>query len=91
MYADDTVIFANSMERLQTLIARIAEVSQRFGLEYNKKKTQYMVISKNQVPAGQLAVNQQSIRRGTNFTHLGTKKKQGIGPFLRNKMKNRES
>lgn len=45
-YADDTVIFADSIESLQQLMDGVNEVSERYGLEMNINKTKFMVISK---------------------------------------------
>lgn len=48
-YAYDTVIFTDNHEGLQKLITRVAEVRKNNGLEFNIRKTQYMVISKHSV------------------------------------------
>ena len=71
-YADDTIIFADSMEGLQTLVERVAETSQLYGLDFNVKKTKYMVISKNQIPHEQLMINNQPITTVNSYTYLGT-------------------
>jgi len=46
-YADDTVIFTNDIGGLQYLMDRVVEVSERYGLILNIKKTKFMIISKN--------------------------------------------
>lgn len=71
-YADDTIVFADSLEGLQSLITRIANFSKEYGLDFNIKKTKYMVISKNNIPPGQLLVNQQPVIRVSNYVYLGT-------------------
>ena len=71
-YADDTIVFADSLQNLQALVTNIAEVSQRYGLDLNVKKTKYMVISKNRAPPGQLMVNQQQVEQVRSYTYLGS-------------------
>jgi len=43
-YADDTVIFINDIVGLQYLMDRVVEVSERYGLILNIKKTKFMII-----------------------------------------------
>ena len=45
-YADDTVLVADSEEKLQSLLNALNEVSERKGLKLNKSKTEVMVISR---------------------------------------------
>lgn len=71
-YADDTIIFADTLEGLQALISSVAETSQRYGLDFNIKKTKYMTISKNQIPVGQLLVNQKPVTYVSGYVYLGT-------------------
>ena len=46
-YTDDTAIIASSLEDLQSLLQRVSEVSEDFGLKLNISKTKRMLISKN--------------------------------------------
>lgn len=46
-YADDTVVFPDSVEGLQELMTRIANAGKTYGLETNIKISKYLVISKN--------------------------------------------
>lgn len=70
-YADDTAVFADSLENLQELMTRITETSQRYGLPLNIKKTKYMIISKNTNHPGQLTVNGKVIEKVKTHTYLG--------------------
>ncbi|XP_014677047.1 PREDICTED: uncharacterized protein LOC106816918 [Priapulus caudatus] len=50
-YADDTVLVADSQERLQGLVEKVVEESIEKGLRVNKGKTEVMVISRRaQIP-----------------------------------------
>lgn len=72
-YADDTVVFADSLEGLQELMDRIVEAGSECGLSLNIKKTKFMVISKdNNIQPGQLVIDNQQIEKVTNYTYLGT-------------------
>lgn len=71
-YADDTVIFADSLENLQILMNRVTESSQRQGLEINITKTKLMIISKSNIPRCHLMINQKPIEQVKKYTYLGT-------------------
>lgn len=45
-YADDTVIFADSLQGLQELVTRVNEESNKYGLQMSITQTKFMVISK---------------------------------------------
>ncbi|KAI5754908.1 hypothetical protein M8J77_012531 [Diaphorina citri] len=45
-YADDTVLFASSMEDLQKLVNKITSKCEAYGLRLNTSKTKYMIITK---------------------------------------------
>ena len=47
-YADDTVLLADSEEKLQNLIQIVDRKSMIYGMELNAKKTETMVITKKQ-------------------------------------------
>ena len=49
-YADDTVIIADSAEKLQLLVETVNRESELMGLRINVKKTEVIVTSKNQEP-----------------------------------------
>lgn len=71
-YADDTVVFADSMEGLQRLMDRVVESSSKYGLDLNINKTKYMIISKNTLPARRLIVKNEEIKRVGQYIYLGT-------------------
>lgn len=71
-YADDTIVFADNLNDLQILTNRITEVSNRYGLALNIKKTKFMTISKKPILNAQLTINQQNIERVEQYTYLGT-------------------
>lgn len=66
------MVFANSLESLQELMTRIAEISEQYGLTLNANKTKYMVISKETIPSGQLTVNNHQIERVSKYNYLGS-------------------
>jgi len=55
-YADDTVIFADSIEGLQQLMDKVNEVSERYGLKMNINKTKFMVVRKEKKENCQLII-----------------------------------
>ena len=71
-YADDTAIIASSLEDLQSLLQRVSDVSEDFGLKLNISKTKWMLISKNKTPIGRLSLNQTPIEHVERYTYLGT-------------------
>uniref|UniRef100_A0A8D8RKC5 Craniofacial development protein 2 n=1 Tax=Cacopsylla melanoneura TaxID=428564 RepID=A0A8D8RKC5_9HEMI len=72
-YADDTIMLADTIEGLQKLMTKIAEVSSSYGLDINASKTKLMIISKEQISSdAQIIVNQVRIERVTQCQYLGT-------------------
>lgn len=71
-YAEDTVIFADSMERFQQLMSRITACSQAYGLDTNTKKTKLIIVSKEKMENCQLTINQELIEQVNSYTYLGT-------------------
>lgn len=66
--ADDTLIFADSAEGLQTLVNKVANVSRKYGLDINSKKTKCMLISKNNSQNFSLTISNQAIDRVQHTT-----------------------
>lgn len=52
--ADDTIAFADSMERLQEIMNGVTEVNLEYGLLLNAKRAKYLIISKNNIRPDQL-------------------------------------
>lgn len=70
-YADDTVILADNADDLQALLHMVQEKSEHLGLKINSKKTKFMVVSKNNIPATPLYLNGILIEEVTKFKYLG--------------------
>ena len=71
-YADDTVLMAESQEKLQTLLNIVVEVSKKRGLSINCKKTKCMVVSKRENPHCEVKVGDIDIEQVTKFNYLGS-------------------
>lgn len=71
-YVDDTIAFADTIEGLQTLMSKIHETSEAYGLDINTSKTKFMIVSKKEINGVNLYVNQARIERVTKYTYLGT-------------------
>ncbi|KAL4120153.1 hypothetical protein QTP88_012884 [Uroleucon formosanum] len=71
-YADDAIVFADSIEGLQLLMDRITEASMRYGLDINTNKTKFMIISKEDITGVHLSINQSRIERVHKYQYLGT-------------------
>ncbi|KAI5707563.1 hypothetical protein M8J77_011831 [Diaphorina citri] len=71
-YADDTIVFSDSLEGLQSLVNKIAAVSAKYGLDINSKKTKFMAISKSNIANANITINNQPIERVTQSSYLGT-------------------
>ena len=51
-YADDIVLIANSQEKLQEMVDIFVKYSEEKGLSVNFKKTECMIVTKNQIISG---------------------------------------
>ncbi|KAL1447016.1 hypothetical protein WDU94_015647 [Cyamophila willieti] len=71
-YADDTIVFSDTLEGLQTLMIRVTETSRAYGLDINTSKTKFMIISKENITGVNLYINQTRIERVSQYTYLGT-------------------
>lgn len=71
-YADDTVLLAETLEDLQTIINKIVEVSEEYGLTLNTNKTKYMLITKSTLDNSNMYVKVQPIERVRKYNYLGT-------------------
>ena len=71
-YADDTVLIADSEQKLQTLLTTAMVKSEEKGLQLNTKKTECMVISKKaNVPTTNILCKGEKIKQVKNFKYLG--------------------
>jgi len=74
-YADDTVLIADSEEKLQNLVNIVNENSNKFGMALNEKKTEAMVITKKReedLPTCNISVNGTTLAQVKTFKYLGT-------------------
>ncbi|KAG1686094.1 Retrovirus-related Pol polyprotein from type-1 retrotransposable element R2 [Nymphon striatum] len=71
-FADDTALIAASEKKLQALLDKVVECSDKMGLTINVKKTKSMTISKKQQPPNcKLTIGQKSIEQKDKFNYLG--------------------
>ena len=72
-YADDTVLMADSEEKLKALVQKVSEHSEAMGIKINRKKTKTMVITeKDRSPTIRLRINNDEIEQVDNFVYLGS-------------------
>ena len=71
-YADDTAIVADSHDKLQILINALDQSSTERGLSINIKKTEVMVITKDEVPPRtNIRINNETVKQTDSFKYLG--------------------
>ena len=71
-YADDTVLIADSEEKLQNILTTVAVESENKGLQLNAKKTECMVISKqSDIPVSNILCKGERITQVDTFKYLG--------------------
>ena len=72
-YADDTVIIADTTEKLQALVDMVKRESEKMGLKINIKKTEVVVASKNSEPPNcNIIIDNTRIKQASNFIYLGS-------------------
>ena len=71
-YADDTVIFADSIDGLQHLMSNLEDCSECYGLDMNISKTKLMIISKNNIQNCHITIKGKYLERVKRYTYLGT-------------------
>ena len=80
-YADDTVIIADTSEKLQALVDVVKRESEKMGLKINIKKTEVVVASKNPEPPNcNIIINNTRIKQANNFVYLGSTISQDARP-----------
>ena len=72
-YADDTVLVADTENKLQRLVDRLDEGCNRYGLKINKRKTEVMGITKRreQLPV-QIGLGGDILNQVNSFKYLGS-------------------
>jgi hypothetical protein len=81
-YADDTVLFADSMEDLKNLVDKLNNEGQKYRLEINVAKTKLMIISRNEYPEAQLIINGKHVERVQEFKYLGAYISDQLEPLV---------
>ena len=71
-YADDTILIADSEEKLQDIVTTVTKESENKGLQLNAKKTECMVISKRpDSPICNVSCKGKRIQQVNTFRYLG--------------------
>ena len=71
-YTDDTVLIADSVEKLKNIISTVIVESENKGLQLNTKKTECIVISKQSaIPVCNILCKGQIIKQVGTFKYLG--------------------
>ena len=72
-YADDTALIAEPQEKLQALLNKVVEESEKKGMTINCKKTECMVIRKRKDVANcELNTGNNVIKKVRKFNYLGS-------------------
>ena len=71
-YADDTVLIADSEDKLQRIVERVNAAGEAMGLKINRSKTECMVISKGGAPTCNISVGNEPIQQVNKFKYLGS-------------------
>ena len=68
-YADDTILMAKSKEELKSLLMKVKEKSEKFGLKLNIQKTKIMASS----PISSWQIDGETLKTVTDFIFWGSK------------------
>ena len=74
-YADDMILIADTPEKLQNLVNTIVEVSKKYCMELNTKKTKVMTIARQNeagIPPLRITVGHEILEEVKKFKYLGT-------------------
>ena len=71
-YADDTVLIADSQDKLQRMIEKVNAVGEELGLKINRSKTECMVTAKGDVPTCNITIRNEPIQQVSKFKYLGS-------------------
>ena len=66
-YADDTTLMAESKEEIKSLLMKVKEESEKFGLKLNIKKTKIMTLG----PITSWQIDGETMETVTDFIFLG--------------------
>ena len=73
LYADDTVLLAESAEELQSELNYFDEYCEKWNLKVNTNKSKVMVFSKGRLPINlNFKMNNMELEIVSEFIHLGT-------------------
>ena len=71
-YAGDTVLLAESKEQLQSILDQINTAGKEFGMKMNAKKTNVILIGKNQIkPKVNIIIDETPSEHVGKFVYLG--------------------
>ena len=68
-YADDTTLMAESKEELKSILMKVKEETEKFGLKFNIQKTKIMASS----PISSWQIDRETLKTVTDFIFLGSK------------------
>ena len=71
-YADDAVLIADSLKKLQKLIDSVNEACKAYAVEINVKKTKVMVISQKGNVQCKVLLNQAELEQVKRYKYLGS-------------------
>ena len=71
-FADDQAMLAGSQKGLQEVMDKLTQVSEKYGMRINTKKTKVMVISKKEGKRVEIKVYGQNIEQVKEFSYLGS-------------------
>ena len=70
--ADDTMLIADSEEKIRALLDRVIVESEKMGLTLYQKKTEYMIISKRECNKSNLRIGNAVLKQARKHTYLGS-------------------
>jgi len=71
-YADDAVFVSDEEVELQTIITRVTEVCEQYGMEVNIKKTKTMVFCKTGRDGCKITINGAALEQVSQYKYLGS-------------------
>ena len=73
LFADDTVVIANSAKEANRMLERVREALEGKGLRVNREKTEYMECKRDEKKGtvGEVKIEGQSIKKVGEYGYLG--------------------